>query len=86
MSHFLYVFGASKFIGATNMTQKEIIDKVHGQMYEPMLLSEVIHRIAKVILQESEKDGKKFLSRLEPATSAYAHAYPDDISDGPWDI
>ena len=55
-------------------------------MYEPMLLSEVIHRIAKVILQESEKDGKKFLSRLEPATSAYAHAYPDDISDGPWDI
>lgn len=86
MSHFLYIFVASKFIGATNMTQKEIIDKVHGQMYEPMLLSEVIHRIAKVILQESEKDGKKFLSRLEPATSAYAHAYPDDISDGPWDI
>lgn len=86
MSHFLYIFAASKFIGATNMTQKEIIDKVHGQMYEPMLLSEVIHRIAKVILQESEKDGKKFLSRLEPATSAYAHAYPDDISDGPWDI
>ncbi len=68
------------------MTQKEIIDKVHGQMYEPMPLNEVIHRIAKVILQESEKDGKKFLSRLEPATSAYAHAYPDDISDGPWDI
>ena len=48
--------------------------------------AEVVHRIAKVITQEGETDFRTLFSKIEPASSAYVYAYPNDISDGPWDI
>lgn len=68
------------------MTQKELIDKVHGEMSGSVSFAEVVHRIAKVITQEGETDFRTLFSKLEPASSAYVYAYPNDISDGPWDI
>ena len=68
------------------MTQKELIDKVHGEMIGRAPFAEVVHRIAKAITQEGEKDFRTVFARLEPASSAYVYAYPNDISDGPWDI
>ena len=68
------------------MTQKELIDKVHGEMSGKVPFAEVIHRIAKVITQEGEINFCTMFARLEPASSAYVKTYPDDISDGPWDI
>ena len=68
------------------MTQKELIEKVHSEMTGSVPFTEVVHRIAKAITQEGEKDFRSLFARLEPASSAYAQAYPDDISDGPWDI
>lgn len=68
------------------MTQKELIDKVHSEMTGHVPLTEVVHRIADTIVQEGETNLNAILGRLEPASCAYAHTYPDDISDGPWDI
>lgn len=72
------------------MTQKEIIAKVHDKIHDEMTgrvpLTEIVHRIADVIVQAGETSLPAVLARLEPASIAYAHAYPDDISDGPWDI
>lgn len=68
------------------MTQKELIDKVHGEMSGSVSFAEVVHRIAKAIAQEGETNFRTLFARLEPASSAYVYAYPDDISDGPWDI
>lgn len=68
------------------MTQKEIISKVHDDMTGRVPLTEVVHRIADVIVQCGETSLPAILGRLEPASIAYVHAYPDDIMDGPWDI
>ncbi len=68
------------------MTQKELITKVHGEMTGRVPFTEVVHRLADVIVQEGETSLPAILSRLEPASCAYVRAYPDDISDGPWDI
>ena len=68
------------------MTQKELIDKVHGEMSGRVPFAEVVHRIANAITQEGEINFRTMFARLEPASSAYVYAYPDDISDGPWDI
>ena len=68
------------------MTQKAIIAKVHAEMTDSVPLTEIVHRIADVIVQAGETSLSAVLGRLEPASIAYAHAYPNDISDGPWDI
>ena len=68
------------------MTQKELIDKVHGEMSGRVPFAEVVHRIANAIAQEGKTNFRTMFARLEPASSAYVYAYPDDISDGPWDI
>lgn len=70
------------------MTQKEIIEKVHKELPPPghVPFADVVHRIADAITREGEKNLSAILSRLEPASIAYVHAYPDDITDGPWDI
>ncbi len=48
--------------------------------------AEIVHRIAKAIAQEGDTNFRTVFAKLEPASSAYVYAYPDDISDGPWDI
>lgn len=68
------------------MTQKELIDKVHGEMSSKAPFAEIVHRIAKAIAQEGDTNFRTMFAMLEPASSAYVYAYPDDISDGPWDI
>ena len=68
------------------MTQRELIDRVHGEMSGKVPFAEIVHRIAHVITQEGETNFRTIFANLEPASSAYANAYPDDISDGPWDI
>lgn len=68
------------------MTQRELIEKVHGEMSGRVPFTEVIRRIAKAIAQEGETNFCTMFARLEPASSAYVYAYPGDISDGPWDI
>ena len=68
------------------MTQRELIDKVHSEMSGRVPFAEVVHCIAKAIAQEGETNFRTMFARLEPASSAYVDAYPDDISDGPWDI
>lgn len=68
------------------MTQKELIDKVHADMSGRVTFSEMVHRLADTITQEGETNLHAILARLEPASCAYLRAYPDDISDGPWDI
>jgi hypothetical protein len=68
------------------MTQKELIDKVHGEMSGKAPFAEILHRIAKAIAQEGDTNFRTMFAKLEPASSAYVYAYPDDISDGPWDI
>lgn len=68
------------------MTQKELIDKVHAEMTGSVPFTEVVHRIAKAISQEGAVDFRTLFAKLEPASSAYVYAYPDDFSDGPWDI
>lgn len=68
------------------MTQKELIDKVHREMTGSVPFTEVVHRIAKAITQEGVADFRTLFARLEPASSAYVYAYPNDVSDGPWDI
>ena len=67
------------------MTQKELIDKVHGELSGRVPFAEVVHCIAKAIVQEGEINFRTLFARLEPASSSYVYAYPDDISDGPWD-
>lgn len=68
------------------MTQEELIDKVHGEMSGRVPFAEVVHRIANAIRQEGETNFRTLFARLEPASSACVYTYPDDISDGPWDI
>lgn len=68
------------------MTQKELIDKVHDEMYGRVPFAEVVRRIAKVIAQEGGTNFRTMFARLEPASSAYVYVYPGDISDDPWDI
>lgn len=68
------------------MTQKELIAKVHDEMTGRVPLTEIVHRIADVIVHAGETNLHAVLSRLEPASIAYVHTYPNDISDGPWDI
>lgn len=68
------------------MTQKELIDKVHGEMSGKAPFAEIVHRIAKAIAQEGDTNFRTMFAKLEPASSAYAYAYPEDISDVPWDI
>lgn len=68
------------------MTQKELIDKVHSDISGKVSFAEVVHRIAHAITQEGETNFRTLFAKLEPASSAYVYAYPDDISDGPWDI
>lgn len=68
------------------MTQKEIIAKVHDEMTGRVPLTEVVHRIADTIVNAGETSLPAVLARLEPASIAYVHTYPDDIMDGPWDI
>lgn len=68
------------------MTQQEIIAKVHDEMTGRAPLTEIVHRLADTIVQAGETSLPAVLGRLEPASIAYMHTYPDDISDGPWDI
>lgn len=68
------------------MTQKELIDKVHGEMSGKAPFAEIVHRIAKAIAQEGDTNFRTMFAKLEPASRAYIYAYPEDISDGPWDI
>lgn len=68
------------------MTQRELIDKVHSDMSGKVPFAEIVHRIAHAIIQEGETNFRTVFAKLEPASSAYVYAYPDDISDGPWDI
>lgn len=68
------------------MTQKELIAKVHEEMTGSVPFTEMVHRLADVITQEGETSLPAILARLEPASYAYILEYPDDISDGPWDI
>lgn len=68
------------------MTQRELIDKVHSDMSGKVPFAEIVHRIAHAIIQEGETNSRTVFAKLEPASSAYVYAYPDDISDGPWDI
>lgn len=68
------------------MNQKEIIDEVHKGIQGRVPFTEVVHRIADLIVMAGETSLPAILGRLEPASIAYVHAYPDDISDGPWDI
>jgi len=68
------------------MTQKEIIAQVHDGMTGRVPLTEIVHRIADTIVHAGETSLPAVLGRLEPASIAYVHTYPDDISDGPWDI
>ena len=68
------------------MTQKEIIEQVHNEMAGRVPLTEIVHRLADTIVQAGETSLPAVLGRLEPASIAYVHTYPDDISDGPWDI
>lgn len=68
------------------MTQKELIDKVHGEMSGKAPFAEIVHRIAKTIAQEGDTNFRTMFAKLEPASSTYIYAYPEDISDGPWDI
>lgn len=68
------------------MTQKELIERVHGAVTVKMPLTEIVHRIANEIVKTGETSLPAILGRLEPASIAYVHAYPTDISDGPWDI
>jgi hypothetical protein len=68
------------------MTQKELIDKVHDEMCGRVPFAAVVRRISKAIAQEGETNFRTMFARLEPASSAYVYAYPEDISDGPWDI
>lgn len=68
------------------MTQRELIDKVHGEVSGKVPFAEVVHRIAQAITQEGETNFRTLFAKLEPASSAYVYAYPDDVSDGPWDI
>ncbi|MBR5412164.1 MAG: hypothetical protein IK114_03850 [Fibrobacter sp.] len=68
------------------MTQKELIDTVHSEMLGKVPFAEVVHRIAKAIAQEGKINFRTMFAKLESASSAYVYAYPDDISDGPWDI
>lgn len=68
------------------MTQKEIIARVHDGMTGRVPLTEIVHRIVGAIVQAGETSLPAVLGRLEPASIAYVHTYPDDISDGPWDI
>lgn len=68
------------------MTQRELIDKVHEELTEKVPLAEITHRLSVVIAGEGVTDFKEFFRMLEPAGCAYVHTYPDDISDGPWDI
>ena len=68
------------------MTQKELIESVHSTMNMKMPLVEIVHRIANEIVLTGETSLPAILGRLEPATIAYVHTYPTDISDGPWDI
>lgn len=68
------------------MTQKELIDNVHAEITGKKTFKEIIHLLTDAIVQEGENNLKILFSRLEPASSAYVHAYPDDISDGPWNV
>lgn len=68
------------------MTQRELIDKVHSEISGRVPFAEVVHCIAKAIAQEGEINFRTLFARLEPASSAYVYAYPEDISDGPWDV
>ena len=68
------------------MTQKELIDKVHSEKTGRMTFTEMVHRLADAITQAGETSLPAVFGRLEPASCAYVRAYPDDISDGPWDI
>jgi hypothetical protein len=68
------------------MTQKKLIDKVHSELSGRVPFAGVVHRIADAIRREGKTNFRTLLARLEPASSAYVYAYPDDISDGPWDI
>ena len=68
------------------MTQEELIDKVHSELPGRVSFAEVVHRIADAIRREGKTNFRTLFARLEPASSAYVYAYPDDISDGPWDI
>lgn len=68
------------------MTQKEIIAQVHDGMAGRVPLTEIVHRIADTIVHAGETSLPAVLGRLEPASIAYVHTYPEDISDGPWDI
>lgn len=68
------------------MTQKELIDKVHGEMSGKAPFAEIVHRIAKAIAQDGDTNFRTMFAKLEPASSAYVYAYPEDISDCPWDI
>lgn len=68
------------------MTQKERIDKVHTGLEGKVPLAEITHRLMATITDEGVTDFKTTFGILEPAESAYIHEYPDDISDGPWDL
>lgn len=68
------------------MTQKELIDKVHREMTGRVTFTEMVHRLADAITQAGETSLPSIFGRLEPASCAYVHTYPDDISDGPWDL
>ena len=68
------------------MTQKDIIESVHKGIESPVPFSEIVHRISSVIIQGGETSVPAVFGRLEPASTTYAHTYPGDISDGPWDI
>lgn len=68
------------------MTQKELIDKVHKELSEKAPLGEITRHLCTAIAADGKISLRGILAALEPATIAYVHTYPDDISDGPWDI
>ncbi len=68
------------------MTQKELIDKVHSGNTEKITLKELTCRLADEIRASGVNELRCFIRMLEPASYAYNRAYPEDLSDGPFDI
>lgn len=72
------------------MTQHELIAAVHARVTDrpgrTAALAEITRMIADLLVSEGATALPGILARLEPAAIGYVRAYPDDLSDGPWDI
>lgn len=72
------------------MTQHELIDAVHTRVSNRLVQTATLAEITKMITDQLVSEGvtalPDILAKLEPAAICYVRTYPNDLSDGPWDI